>query len=270
MALQQMLRAAAAGESVTIETGWAQGRATYGGVVAALMLASVKGELQRTATADQRRQPLRSMTTSFVAPAAPETPTELRARVLRRGSSATQCEVLMEQQGQVVAAALTSFGAHRESAVVVGSRGLPAELGSPDDADALPYIEGLMPEFFQHMQLKPVTGDLPYSGSTGSHMSGWMTLADTPETFTEEYLVAVADAWPPAVLQMLSEPAPASTLTWTLELLAELDGLPGETMWAYQVQTDASRDGYAHTCAHLWQPDGTLTAISRQTVAVFG
>lgn len=270
MALEQMLQAAAAGDQVTIETGWAQGRATYGGVVAALMLAAVKGELRRTATADQRRQPLRSVTTSFVAPAAPEVPTAIRARVLRRGSSATQCEVVMEQQEQVVAAALASFGAHRESAVIVESRGLPAELGSPDDAEALPYVEGLMPEFFQHMRLKPVSGELPFSGAAGSHMAGWMTLAEAPDSFSEEHLLAVADAWPPAVLQMLSEPAPASTLTWTVELLAELDDLPGDTMWGYRVETDASRDGYAHTCAHLWQPDGTLTAISRQTVSVFG
>ena len=39
---------------------------------------------------------------------------------------------------------------------------------------------------------------------------------------------------------------------------------------AYEVRTDHAGHGYGHTHAHVWRPDGTLVAISRQTVTVFG
>ena len=43
-----------------------------------------------------------------------------------------------------------------------------------------------------------------------------------------------------------------------------------DTHWVYAVHTDHAADGYAHTDARIWHPDGRLVAISRQTVAVFG
>src|SRR5699024_6954400 len=81
-----------------------------------------------------------------------------------------------------------------------------------------------------------------------------------------EHLVAIADAWPPAPLQMLSGFAPASSLTWTLELVEEVNAgtVAPEGRFAYEVATDAARDGYAHTHARLWRPDGERVGISRR------
>ena len=112
-------------------------------------------------------------------------------------------------------------------------------------------------------------GGLPFSGAQTSHMSGWMRFREAPPTFDERHFVSIADAWPPAVIQMLPEPAPASSLTWTLEILDDVAAAP-DTHWAYGVHTDLARDGYAHTDARIWHPDGRLVAISRQTVSVFG
>ena len=67
-------------------------------------------------------------------------------------------------------------------------------------------------------------------------------------------------------------PAPASSLTWTIEFVAEVrpDTVSPEGRFAYEATTDAARDGYAHTHARLWRPDGELVAISRQSITVFG
>ena len=279
MALSDMLEAAAAGGSVEVDTGWTQGRAIYGGLTGALLLASVKGRLRERAGGDgappppeaAEPPPLRSLTVSFVGPATPGR-VELQPEVLRVGKNVTQCQATMRQDGEVVAVALESFGRHRESALTVAPSHPAPDLGAPDAVEAFPYIEGMTPEFYRFLELRQIGGALPYGGADTSGLTGWCALREQPERFREEHLVAIADAWPPAPLQMLSGFAPASSLTWTLELVAEVNAgtVAPEGRFAYEVATDAARDGYAHTHAMLWRPDGELVAISRQSITVFG
>ena len=269
MTLQTMLDAAAAGRSVEIETGWTQGRAVYGGLQGALLLAAIKARL---AGDGEDRQPLRSLTVSFVAPPAGDEPLQVEARVLRAGTNVTQCQATLLQGETILATGLASFGRHRESAVTVAPAHPMPELVDPETIEPFPYLEGLTPEFFRFVDLRLVSGGLPYTGSETAGMTGWMAFREPPAAFGEEHLVALADAWPPAVIQMLTDFAPASSLTWTLELVTELDAesAPDGGRFAYEVETDAAGDGYAHTHAMLWRPDGTLVAISRQTITVFG
>lgn len=264
MPLQDMLDAAAAGGNVEIEDGWTQGRAIYGGLTGALLLSAAKGTLPE-------RHPLRSLTVSFVGPATPGT-AEVTAEVLRAGSNVTQCQATLRQDGAVVATALASFGRHRESALAMAPAHPMPDLGDADAIEPFPYMEGLTPEFYRFVDLRQVGGQIPFSGADAGELSGWTALRETPDVFGEEHLVAIADAWPPAAIQMLSGFAPASSLTWTLELVAELGegGLATDGRFAYEATTDAARDGYAHTHAMLWRPDGTPVAISRQTITVFG
>src|SRR5699024_3203986 len=184
----------------------------------------------------------------------------------------TQCQATMRQDGEVVAVALASFGRHRESALTVAPSHPAPDLGAPDAVEAFPYIEGMTPEFYRFLELRQIGGALPYGGADTSGLTGWCALREQPERFREEHLVAIADAWPPAPLQMLSGFAPASSLTWTLELVAEVNAgtVAPEGRFAYEVATDAARDGYAHTHAMLWRPDGALVSISRQSRSVFG
>lgn len=263
MNLQEMLDQAATG-TAHVEAGWGQGRATYGGLVGGLLLSALKGRLP-----EDKTSPLRSVTVSFVAPVAAG-PAEIEATILRAGSRATQGQALLRQEGQVAGAMLASFGGGRESSVQVAPHHPMPDLPAPESIDPLPYLPGMTPDFFQHVELRLADGGFPYSAADTSHMVGWMRFREAPPTWGEEHFVSIVDAWPPAVIQMLSGPAPASTLTWTLELVDDVSGDAPDTHWAYEVRTDHAADGYAHTHAHVWRPDGTLVAISRQTVAVFG
>ncbi|WP_372430530.1 acyl-CoA thioesterase [Janibacter melonis] len=127
----------------------------------------------------------------------------------------------------------------------------------------------MTPDFFAHVDLRLADGGMPYTTASTSHMLGWMRFREPTPTFGEEHFVSLADAWPPAVIQMLAQPRPASSLTWTLELAEDVTAEP-DAYWAYEVRTDHAGHGYGHTHAHVWRPDGTLVAISRQTVTVFG
>ncbi|KRE38837.1 acyl-CoA thioesterase [Janibacter sp. Soil728] len=263
MNLQEMLDQAASG-TAHVEGGWGQGRATYGGLVGALAYSALRAQL----TADPR-PPLRSLTVNFVAPVGPGQ-AEVEATILRAGSSATQGLVQLRQDDKVAAAVLAAFGAPRTSAIRVEPTAVTMpDLPDPESIEPFPYIPGATPDFFQHVELRLADGSAPFAGADTSHMSGWMRFRQAPPTFDERHFIALADAWPPAVIQMLPTPAPGSSLTWTLELLGDVTAEP-DTHWAYAVHTDQAGDGYAHTDARIWHPDGRLVAISRQTVSVFG
>lgn len=69
---------------------------------------------------------------------------------------------------------------------------------------------------------------------------------------------------------MLKQPAPASSLTWTLEFVEPLPQQSGGDWWQYLAEVEQAADGYGVTQARLWDASGKLVALTRQTVTVFG
>jgi acyl-CoA thioesterase len=102
-------------------------------------------------------------------------------------------------------------------------------------------------------------------------MGGWVRLRGDvkEEPLTEAHILALVDAWPPALLPHLKKPAPGSTLTWTIEFIQPLQELTTLDWCQYHVSIEHARDGYGHAAAALWSPTGALIALSRQTVVVF-
>lgn len=263
MTLQEMLDEAAKGETVTIADGWTQGRATYGGLIAAIQLSAMRRRVEGKAP------PLRTLTTNFVAPVAPGAVT-IESALLRQGSNVTQCEARVVQDGRVAAVSFAGFGAARRSSLRIHPHTRMPEMPDPLDLQPLGHEAGRDPEFLQHLDIRVVEGDKPFSGSTRSSLAGWMRLHEPGPVFGEDQLVALIDAWPVPALQRLREPAAASTVSWTLEIVGDMRHIAPTAQWAYAARADTAVDGYAHAEARLWRPHGGLTAISRQTVAVFG
>jgi len=250
--------------SVIIPADWGQGRASFGGLVVALQY-----EAMRAHVAVERA--LRSLSVSFVGPVEPEVPVSFEVEVLREGKAVTQVLGRVVQNGAVVTLVQGSFGAARESAARID--GQPAPSMKPEgDCPLLPYIKGITPEFMRHLSMGWAVGALPFTGQGGREMGGWVRLAgDVPdEPVTETHLLALVDAWPPALLPLLSRPAAGSTLTWTLEFVQPLPAVSTLQACQYLAVIDHARDGYGHVAANLWAPSGELIAISRQTVTVFG
>lgn len=280
MNFDDILAPLAAGDRVQVPPTWGQGRATFGGLVAALLYARAAAVLQ-DAGEDLAGKPPRSLTVSFVGPLAPGE-ARVETRVLRSGRNVTQVQALLWQVDerrpdageQVAAALLASFGTGRESQVVIAPAPAPS-YPAPESLAPWPYIAGVTPEFMQHFGFCWTVGQLPFSGPparTGD-IGGWMRFRAPVARIGVAQLLGLIDAWPPAVLPMFPRPAPMSTLAWTVELttagLAALPALPGDAWLQYLAQTDFSGDGYAHTLSRTWAPDGTLLALCRQTVAVF-
>lgn len=247
-------------DTIDIPAGWTQGRANYGGLVGALLYA-------RMAALQDTPRVLRSATVSFVGPVATG-PATLTARVLRAGKSVLQMEAHLLQDGEVMAAMLASFGAPRDSVLAVEASPPPA-FKSPEQAQAFPWLPGITPEFTQHFDFRWAHGDFPFTGSALPEIGGWMRLKDAAPVLDYTDLFLLIDAWPPAVLPIVKGVAPGSSMSWTLEPIQLPAGKTGASWWQYLATTDYFHDGYGHCGARIWDDEGRLVAISRQTVVVF-
>lgn len=248
-------------EQVTIPEKWGQGRATFGGLVAAVLYEKIALSLSEP-------RPVQSIMVSFVAPVAPGQ-LDVSISILREGKSAIQVQCSASQDGKVAAVMLASFGASRESSVSVLPE-LAPEFNDPQKTNEFPFVPGLTPDFTQYFDYRYTQGKLPFMGSKDTHMGGWIKLrepslkvAGVPE------ILALLDAWPPAVFTMLKKPASFSSLTWTVSFVEQPENCTASDWWQYQANIESSNHGYSHIDASLWDKNGRVAVISRQTVSVF-
>ncbi|MCC7383112.1 MAG: thioesterase family protein [Deltaproteobacteria bacterium] len=247
--------------SAVFPEAWAQGRASFGGLIVALAL-----DVMRSLVEEKDRR-LRSLLTQFAGPVAPGA-ARIAAQLVRSGRAATHLRASIEQEGQVAASVLASFVADRSSAIVMP--GAPPPPIPP--IEALPdvrYVPGVTPAFTQHFEYRWAFGDPPYSGSQRAELGGLVRFREAGVSSDEGSLLALVDAWPPPVIPRLKAPAPASSVTWSIEFL-EID--PAESAsawWLYRGETLAALGGQVSARAWLWSPSGRLAAVSTQHAAVF-
>jgi acyl-CoA thioesterase len=246
--------------TATLPAGWAQGRATFGGLLLAQALAAARARLPEP-------RPCRALVATFPAPLSPG-PVELPVRELRHGRAVSQLQVEVRRGDEVGCVALAVFGGDRPSTITVAPPP-PPSLPPAGELPSLLASSGLAPEFTRHFEMRLGRGGHPYSGADSREITGWCRFRDEPGPLLAEHVVALVDAWPSPAVARFAAPAPASSVTWSLELLP-VDGAasPGD-WWLYHAELESAGDGYAHSAARLWSPAGRLVALSRQAVAVF-
>ncbi|WP_199609508.1 acyl-CoA thioesterase [Flocculibacter collagenilyticus] len=247
--------------TLSFPANWCQGRTAFGGLSASMLYVAIR---QRVSS----DRVLRALNTSFIGPLLAETPFSIEVEVLREGKNTSVVQAKAIQNGEVCVLTQASLGTSRESEINVASN-TRHQMQAPNPKASIKYVENMMPAFFQHVDLNVSKGSMPFSGSESSELSGWMRFASAPDVFTDAHLIALADAWPPCVLQMAKKPAPASTLTWNLEFIHPHSEITADNWIAYEAKTRQAAGGYAHTEANLWDEQGELIAISRQCVTVF-
>lgn len=251
-----------AAPTVTIPERWGQGRATFGGMLAAVLFEKIAAQVAQD-------RPVRSLLLSFVAPVAPGT-MEVEVKLLREGKGTTQVQATAYQNDQACAVLLASFGGDRESILSVEQEQAPA-FAAPDEGQAFPFIPGLTPDFTQYFDYRYTLGKMPFMGSEQTAMGGWIKLReDSPSGIDVAAILALLDAWPPAVFSMLKKPTAGSSLTWAISFVAVPQECSASDWWQYQADIQSSAKGYSHIDARLWDKHGRLAVFSRQTVSVFG
>jgi acyl-CoA thioesterase len=249
------------GEGLTAEISpdWTQGRACFGGLVAALG----NEALRRLVPAER---PLRGLDVTFVAPAMPGR-VQMQAEVLRAGKSVTIAHSRVVSSGQVAATLTGIYGAARPSVLTVAPT--PPPRASPAEEWPASQIP-MFPHFAHHFDVRWIEGcSRPFVGSGLTHSKAYVRHRD-PTPLSETALVGLLDCiWTPS-LQMLGAVTPSSSLNWRLEFLRHDYNFAPQAWWRIDTQTNAATEGYISHSSVVLDPDGKLAAYSHQLVVVFG
>ncbi len=244
----------------TLTDDWLQGRAAFGGLVAALGLMAAR----HLAAPDRR---LRALQTTFVRPSGPG-PLRFEPSMERDGRNLTQIRAIGFQNGERVATTRAIFGLPLDSVDRVPPPLPPADTPAPDSIESAPYVDGLMPKFLQHFEFRWVRGAIPYSGSTETDSLTWLRARDG-QIGLEALSVLFSDAIPSPAIGVMPGLAKSSTVAWSVSLFEPPKPVDESGWWLIHTKLTSLRDGFGHHVTTLWTPEGQAAAVSEQTLAVY-
>lgn len=237
---------------VRIDPAWWVVRGPNGGVVAALIVAAIRAEV------DDPQRALRSLTVHYLA-APVEGEAEVAVRVERRGRGMTTVSARLLQDGRTMAIALAALGGARPGTIEYAHVAMPS-VPPPEEIPAIPQEHSPVPVVRNYV-VRPAIGTPPMGGGDVAHTGGWLRLREA-RPLDELLLVAMCDAWWPAPFLLLDRPIGAPTVDLTVHLRAPLPRDADDVL--IEVRSDVGRDGFFEEDARLFARDGTLLAHSRQ------
>jgi acyl-CoA thioesterase len=245
---------------VHIPQDWQQGRTTFGGLTAALCLAATGRAIPDLPT-------LRSAQFTFVGPAGGDV--QIAPRLLRKGKSSAFAAAELTAEGSLATHAMLSFGAARQSKYSYRTHPMP-NVPAPGTMKAL-FRSG-KPAFTHHFEAFVAGGQKLVSSATTPELLVWLRHRDLDAMTTLAGVIALGDTLPAAAYTMLSEPVPASSITWSIEIIDATtpQGAPGDAWYLLRSTGEDVREGYSVQDMTLWNENGTLIMLARQTVAIFG
>jgi acyl-CoA thioesterase len=238
---------------------WRAGRGPHGGYLAAMLLRALIETV-----ADPLRAP-RSLTVHYARAPKPG-PVNIHTTIERQGRSLSTLSARMEQDGSLIALALSAFSVPWSAEEI-------AELPMPEVAPRDPRHEsGTLlfkgaPPFTRHLVLQPRIGAVPFTGSEEPmEIGGWLGLAD-PRPIDALSLAFFSDALfsPPFI--RLAKPATTPTIDLTIHFRTAMprvaDPDPQELCFA-RFRSGLIHEGFFEEDGVIWAADGSVLAQSRQ------
>jgi acyl-CoA thioesterase len=265
-AILAALRPQSQGFCYPISEDWLQGRTVFGGLIAALANQSMRSLIP----ADR---PLRALQIVYVGPNSAGD-VQFEPVILRAGKAVTLANCTVRSGGEASATVTAMYGTARASMLNIKPQAeLQTEvLQAPDQlTNVANNRPGFSPGFTQHYDQRWARGAYPFSQATDSRMSVYLRYRDEDTAcLTEAHALAMMDAIPSPALALMATPSPASTLSWTLEILDHQFDFGVNDWWRLDAMVDAAADGYVTHSGVVVNPAGRVTAISRQVVVVYG
>lgn len=246
---------------VSISKAWTQGRTVFGGMTAALCY-----QAAQNLVTDGR--PPRAFHCNFVGPVNYDAPVLVTAEILRTGKNVTQIVAKVMQGEDVCVMAQVCFGVNRASVLHLEDQ-KTHNFKLPRKGNFIPQIPKLVPKFIQNFELAVEKGNLALGKSDEAVLNGWSKLKVPPHNMSIAALIAIMDAWPPTMFQLMRLPSPASTMSWDLEFIAPHKYTDGSQWIASVNEATHVADGYGHEQSTFWTAEGEVLAYSRQVVTIF-
>ncbi|AOH87171.1 hypothetical protein AWL63_23675 (plasmid) [Sphingomonas panacis] len=244
--------------SVVVPDDWLQGRTTYGGLSAALSVAAAERTLVEEI-------PLRSAQFCFVGPTYGEM--SVRPAILRRGKATTVMGVDLHGRDDLAVRATLVFGRDRASSYEHPCDG-PPQVAGPDSCE--PFFVGPgTPAFASHFEARRAGGAALVSGARTPDFLVWVRHRDRTEGSDMARLVALGDALPPPAMALFREPAPISTITWSMDFPIRPKGGTAADWYLVESCAEAVSAGYSTQSMRVWSANGEALMTGRQNVAIF-
>ena len=243
---------------LSLPPDWLQGRTAYGGITAATSLVAARQVAGDTAG------PLRSAQIGFVGPG--QGHLGFRAQLLRGGRSVSSVGVDVSAEAGMAARSLFVFG-HPRPSVIAHDFSQPPGVRGPESYRPLEMAGSpIAPAFLAHFELRPAAGAMPVSGAAHPEMSVWVRHRDAGGVDPEVALLALADALPPAAFTAYTQPAPISSISWSLDLLGPVSA---SEWFLLRSSSLYAADGYSVQTMQAWDEQGRMLLRGRQCVGVF-
>lgn len=236
---------------------WAQGRTLYGGLSAALchILATGAVEIDK---------PLKSAVVAFVGPSSGRLSGE--ATLLRQGKSTIVMDTTLNGEKGVGTKSLFVYGDDRESKVSQSLLPCP-EVAAPEDCELF-WGDRKPANFARNFELRRAGAFAPMSGSPHGEMLTWVRHATPTGSDQTAALLALADVLPPPVFTMMTEGAPISTVTWSVEVLqSNID--VRDNWFLMRSLAEHTENGYSSQAMYVWDREGRPVIAARQNVTLF-
>jgi acyl-CoA thioesterase len=193
----------------------------------------------------------------------------MTTRLLRRGKSSVFAAVELSAEGALATQAVFSFAAARDSKYAYRSHPMPS-VPAPGTTEV--FFRSGKSKFTRHFEAFVAGGHKLVSGASTPEIVLWVRHRDPQAMASLSGLLALADTLPAAAYTMLFAPVPASSITWSVEVIDAAAALhaPADTWYLLRSAGEDVRDGYSVQDMALWAQDGTLIMLARQTVAIFG
>jgi acyl-CoA thioesterase len=239
-----------------IDGGWWIQRGPNGGYVAAVIVQAL------TASVDDPTRPLRSLTVHYLAPAV-EGPVEVEVTTDRQGRTIQFLSARLVQGERLIAIARAAFAAPNPAGPAFADPTFPGYPPPSGDDSPSPSI-GIVPmrERYDYVHVVGAPWDGP---SRQAETGGWIRLHE-PRSYDAALVVALTDAWYPAIFTRVQEPMGVPTIDLTVHIRSvdALARMRPEDWMAVRFRTTVASEGFLEEDGELWTPDGTLVAHSRQ------
>jgi acyl-CoA thioesterase len=245
-----------------ISPDWRAGRGPHGGYLAAILLRALTETV-----ADPLRSP-RSLTIHYASSPVPG-PAQIDVTVERHGRSLSTLSARLEQNGKLMALALSAFSTPWDAPDV---EALPMPELHPPDAErrSSPGLFKAAPPFTRQMVMQPRVGAIPFMGSDAPmEIGGWIGLPE-PRAVDAPALALFCDAWFPPPFIALSAPAVSPTVDLTIHFRRPL--IPAERdpleLCLSVFRSRLLHEGFFEEDGVIWGADGSVLAHSRQLAIV--
>ena len=248
--------------TASLDPGWWIERGPNGGYIGAILMKALEAH---HGDAGAGMHP-RSLTIHYLAPGR-EGPADVSVRTERAGRTMHYLSARLIQGERLLAVANAAFAHLNTGTPSFSDRTFP-DYPHPDSIDGPGEVPVTIP-MRDRYDYRVARGALWEGPSSQAETGGWIRLRE-PRPYGPALIVALSDAWHPAVFARLPERmgVPTVDLTVHLRSIQAMQRLKSDDWIAVRFRTTVATEGFLEEDGELWTPDGTLVAHSRQLALI--